>query len=191
VLFYGRFLPLHGTDTIVEAAGILGERPQVVMIGSVPERAAAEARARAAGTRIVWRDDVPLAALPAELEAAAVVLGVFGPGRKAAMVVPNKVYQAAAVGRPLVTRDGPGLREVLEPEVDCLACPPDDASALAAAVARLLDDRGLAERLGQSARARVTARFAPARQAMALAGVLAERLGVTTADCNTPRAAGG
>jgi hypothetical protein len=38
------------------------------------------------------------------------------------------------------------LREVLEPDVQCLACPPGDAEALAAAVLRRLDDPALAAR---------------------------------------------
>src|SRR5207244_8123632 len=94
------------------------------------------------------RGEVPLASLPAELAAAALVLGVFGASRKAAMVVPNKVWQAAAAGRPLVTRDGPALREVLRPGEHCLACPPADPAARAEAVGRLLDDAGFAAVLG-------------------------------------------
>jgi glycosyltransferase involved in cell wall biosynthesis len=181
VLFYGRYLPLHGIETIVEAAARLGERAEFVLIGGGPERPAIEALARRRGAPVAFRDEVPLAALPGELAAAAVVLGVFGAGRKAAMVVPNKVYQAAAAGRPLVTRDGPALREVLRPDEHCLACPPADPAALAAAVGRLLDDRALAERLGRAARAHVLERFAPERQAERLRALVAERLGTAPA----------
>jgi glycosyltransferase involved in cell wall biosynthesis len=188
VLFYGRHLPLHGVDTIVAAAAQLGERAEFVVIGGGPERARVEALAGRTGARIRWRDEVPLATLPDELAAAAVTLGVFGAGRKAAMVVPNKVYQAAAAGRPLVTRDGPALREVLCPDEHCLAVPPADPTALAAAVARLLDDRTLAERLGRAARAHVMARFSPERQAAQLDVLLRERLAPPHA---AARAAGG
>jgi glycosyltransferase involved in cell wall biosynthesis len=102
---------------------------------------------------------------------------VFGSGRKASMVVPNKVWQAAAAGRPLVTRDGPGLREVLTPGEHCVAVPAGDASALAGAITQLLDDPARAERLGRAARAHVLDRFAPERQAARLRTLLAERLG--------------
>jgi len=186
VLFTGRHLPLHGVDTIVEAAVRLGDRAEVVCIGEGPERLRAETLAARRGARITWRDEVPLAALPGELAAAAVVLGVFGAGRKAAMVVPNKVYQAAAAGRPLVTRDGPALREVLEPGVHCLAVPPADPAALAAAVARLLDAPAEAARLGAAARAHVAARFGPETCAARLGAVLAERLGVAPAAVAVP-----
>ncbi len=181
VLFYGRHLPLHGVDTILGAAARLGDRADVVLIGGGPERRRMEALAAQLGARVAWRDDVPLAALPGELAAASVVLGVFGASRKAAMVVPNKVYQAAAAGRALVTRDGPALHEVLEPGVHCLACPPADPDALADAVSRLLDDPALAARLGAAARAHLLARFGETQVAERLAEVLAAALGVRPA----------
>jgi glycosyltransferase involved in cell wall biosynthesis len=190
VLFVGRCVPLHGLATIVEAAARLRGRAEVVVIGRGPERAGAEARARTLDVAIEWRDEVPLAALPGELARAAVVLGVFGAGAKAAMVVPNKVYQAAVVGRPLVTRDGPALREVLTPGEHCLACPPEDPDALAAAVGRLLDDPAAAARMGAAARAHVTRELAPARQAERLRAILDERLALG-AGAPPRRAAGG
>jgi glycosyltransferase involved in cell wall biosynthesis len=177
VLFYGRHLPLHGVGTILGAAARLGERADVVLIGSGPERPRMEVLARQLRAPVTWRDDVPLAALPAELAAASVVLGVFGTGLKAAIVVPNKVYQAAAVGRPLVTRDGPALREVLDPGRHCLVCPPGDPDALAAGVAQLLDDPALAARLGAAARLHVLSRFGESQVAERLADVLASAVG--------------
>ncbi len=170
VLFTGRYLPLHGVETILAAAARLGDRAEVVLLGDGPERGRMEALAARLRAPVAWRDEVPLEALPRELASAAVVLGVFGAGRKAAMVVPNKVYQAAAVGRPLVTRDGPALREVLRPGSHCLACPPADAAALAAAVLRLLDDPVSAARLGAAARTHVLERFGAAAVAGAAGG---------------------
>ena len=178
VLFYGRHLPLHGVETIVAAAGRLRERAELVVIGNGPERARAEALAARLGVHgITWRDEIPLATLPAELAAASVVLGVFGAGAKASMVVPNKVWQAAAAGRPLVTRDAPALREVLRPGEHCLVCPPAEPDALAAAIDRLLADRTLAERLGVAARAHVLDRFGPDRQAERLRHLVTEHVG--------------
>jgi len=177
VLFYGHHLPLHGVETIVAAAEHLAADVEIVVIGNGPERAALEGRGQGRGARLVWRDDVPLAELPGELARAAVVLGVFGGGRKAAMVVPNKVWQAAAAGRPIVTRDGPGLREVLTPDEHCVAVPAADPAALAAALTQLLNDPARAERLGRAARAHVLERFAPAHQAARLRALLADHLG--------------
>jgi glycosyltransferase involved in cell wall biosynthesis len=94
------------------------------------------------------------------------------------MVVPNKVYQAAAAGRPLVTRDGPGLREVLTPGEHCVACPPGDEHALADAVAALLDDPARAARLGATARAHVLGAFGAGAVAARLRALFHERLAI-------------
>ena len=115
-------------------------------------------RARS-GARVTWRDDVPLAALPGELAAAAVVLGVFGAGRKAAMVVPNKVYQAAAAGRPARHARRPGAARGARARATTVS-PARRAirTRWPAAIARLLDDPALAARLGRcGARARAGA----------------------------------
>jgi glycosyltransferase involved in cell wall biosynthesis len=175
LLFYGRFLPLHGIETIVRAAALLGPYVELVLLGSGPEQARVRTLVGHLGLSVTWRDPVPLAALPAELSRAAVVLGVFGASRKAAMVVPNKVYQAAAQGAPLVTRDGPALREVLVPGEHCLVCPPEDPPALAAQIRALLADPDRAARLGRAARAHVLESVGPTRQAQRLDAILSER----------------
>ncbi|HEU5152452.1 MAG TPA: glycosyltransferase family 4 protein [Iamia sp.] len=61
--------------------------------------------------------------------------------------------EARAAGLAVVATDVPGLREQVADGVDGLLVPSEDPVALAAAIARLLDDRGLATRLGAAARA--------------------------------------
>ena len=71
--------------------------------------------------------------------AADVCLGVFGTSGKAARVVPNKVYDALAAGRPLVTEDSRAARELLTDGRDALLVPAGDSADLAAALRRLGD----------------------------------------------------
>ena len=177
VLFYGSYVPLHGVETIVEAAVRLQGQAQFRLIGRGPERARVEERARVAGVEIEFVDPVPLAALPAELGRAAVVLGIFGAGQKAEMVIPNKVYQAAALGRPLVTRDSPALREIFTPDEHCVAVRAADADALAGAITRLLETPERGHGLGAAARQLMLTRFSLARQGACLTQLLQERLG--------------
>ena len=73
--------------------------------------------------------------------------------------LPKSLIEAAACGLPLVTCDAPGCREVVTDGVDGLLVPPRDAGALAAAIARLLDDPALRQRLGSAARAKALAEF--------------------------------
>ncbi|RMI44404.1 glycosyltransferase family 4 protein [Streptomyces triticirhizae] len=68
--------------------------------------------------------------------------------------------EAMAAGTPLVATTGGAIPEVTGPDGEtCLAVPPGDAGALAAALGRLLDDAALRERLAAAALERVLARF--------------------------------
>lgn len=67
-------------------------------------------------------------------------------------VTPLKPVEAMALGRPVVASDLPALAEVL-PDGAGLLVPPDDAAALAEAIAGLRSDPGAAARLTRAGRA--------------------------------------
>ena len=73
--------------------------------------------------------------------------------------LPKGLIEAAACALPLVTTDVPGCREVVSDGVDGLLVAPRDSAALAAAIAKLHDDPGLARQLGLAARAKVLCQF--------------------------------
>ena len=171
-LFYGKLAPLHGVATVLEAARAPGV-PPVRLIGDGQLGLWLEgelARDTPAGLR--WDRWVPYERLGAEVAAAAVCLGVFGTSDKAARVVPNKVWQAMAVGRPVITGDTPGVREVLEDGVSALLVPPGDARALAHALRRLGADAELRARMGAAAHAVYLCAGAPAAAGAALRDAL-------------------
>lgn len=68
--------------------------------------------------------------------------------------------EAMATGTPLLATTGGAIPEVAGPDGEtCLAVPPGEAGALAAALGRLLGDGQLRARLGAAGRERVLARF--------------------------------
>ncbi|AUY51979.1 glycosyltransferase family 4 protein [Streptomyces sp. CB01881] len=68
--------------------------------------------------------------------------------------------EAMATATPLVATTGGAIPEVAGPDGEsCLAVPPGDADALAAALGRLLDDPELRVALGEAGRERVLERF--------------------------------
>jgi glycosyltransferase involved in cell wall biosynthesis len=154
MLFYGKLSPLHGLGTLLEAARLPGSPPlRLIGDGQLGGWLDAEIRRdRPPGfEHAPW---VEYERLGEELAAAAICLGVFGRSAKAARVVPNKVYHAMSVGRPVITADTPAAREVLEHERTALLVPAGDAHALAAAMRRLAGDGELRTRLGAAARER-------------------------------------
>ncbi|MEE7492651.1 glycosyltransferase [Methylobacterium oryzae] len=69
--------------------------------------------------------------------------------------LPRTLLEAAACGRALVASDVPGCRSLVRDGVEGLLVPPEDAPALATALARLCGDAGLVAALGAAARARI------------------------------------
>jgi len=77
--------------------------------------------------------------------------------------VPRGLLEAAATGRPIITTDTPGCRDVVHHDVSGLLVPPGDAAAFAAAVERLLRDPELRARFGAAGRALAVAEFSEER----------------------------
>lgn len=73
--------------------------------------------------------------------------------------MPKAVLEAMATGRAVVTCDVPGCRETIVDGESGLLVPPAAPAALAVALERFLDDRGLASRMGAAARARAEREF--------------------------------
>jgi len=78
--------------------------------------------------------------------------------------LPRVLVEAAATGRPMVTTDVIGCREVVEDGVTGLLVPPRSGAALADALQRLIEDRELAEQLRRNAHDLYQREFQPERE---------------------------
>ncbi len=143
VLFVGKLIPLHGLETILDAARLAPELPfRIIGDGQL------EALLVGRPPNVEWVDWVDYERLPAEYQRAGAALGVFGTSAKASRVIPNKAFQAIACGAPLVTADTPAARELLADGKSALLVPPGDPTALASALRRLAADTALARTIG-------------------------------------------
>jgi glycosyltransferase involved in cell wall biosynthesis len=96
--------------------------------------------------------------------------------------IPKVLIEAAAGGRPIVTTDTPGCRDVVVNGLNGLLVPPRDASALAAALEQLLGDAALRSRMGEAGRARAENEFSMAKvngETLGLYDTLCPRTGPT------------
>ncbi|HOO57052.1 MAG TPA: glycosyltransferase [bacterium] len=151
VLFYGSYLPLHGAETIVRAAGLLsGEKDiRFRMIGDGQELDQCRRSADDCGAEVEFIKPVTIENIAVELGECDVALGIFGTGGKASRVIPNKVYQALASARPVITADTPASRELLADGKDSILVPPGDAGALADSIMKIKNDGALADRISK------------------------------------------
>jgi glycosyltransferase involved in cell wall biosynthesis len=143
-VFVGKLIPLHGLETILEAARLAPDL-RLRIIGQGQLDGLLESRP----TNVEWTRWVEYERLPAELHRAGCALGIFGTSDKARRVIPNKAFQALACGVPLITADTPAARELLTHEESALLVPSCNSQALADAIRRLAADPDLSRRIAE------------------------------------------
>lgn len=177
VLFYGTYIPLQGIEHIVRAATMMPRDWRIRLVGDGQLRPEIERLVVDTGAPVELVDQVPEVELPALIASSMVCLGVFGSGDKTRRVVPNKVFQCMAVGRPVVTGDTPAVA-ILGSAVERV--PLADPAAITAAVQRLMDDPVRREALARRARHEFNERFADEAVAPLFARALFATLGADT-----------
>jgi glycosyltransferase involved in cell wall biosynthesis len=73
--------------------------------------------------------------------------------------LPRSLLEAAAMGKPVVTTDAPGCREVVDDGVSGLVVPVKDAPSLARAMGQLGGDPALRARMGSAGREKMLREF--------------------------------
>ena len=182
VVMVANLRPQKGHDVLIDAMPTVLQRfpdARVDLVGSGSELEALRARARAHGvlhaiTFLGHQDDV---------SACLSVNDIFVlPSRSEAF--PNAVLEAMASGMPIVASRVGGIPELVEDGHTGFLVASGDAQALADRVCRLMANPPFAARLGETARARVQARYSFDRMVSAFEGIyLAEltRRGVVAA----------
>lgn len=153
ILFIGKFIPLHGLPKIIEMAKLLKDERNIhfTLVGHGQLRQTIDAQISTFGLQnITLIDWIPYESLVEVMTGADIILGIFGESDKAARVIPNKVFQALAVGKPVLTMDSPAVRELLVHRKNAFLVKntPQD---MAAAVMELIADETLLKDLARNA----------------------------------------
>jgi len=155
VMFLGTPRAYKGVDDLVDAVGRLGGDVVLALIGVKPATPAARRWASRPFVRIVG--EVPFDDVPRYLVAADVVAVPQRATTDTMGQVPAKLFDAMALGRPIVATAVSMIPEILD---GCgLVVAAADVGQLAAALGRLLDDRDAAAALGRRARRRCMAEY--------------------------------
>ena len=153
LVFFGRFEPTKGVDTLVEALGLLGARaPHTLIIGQGPEKKRIQKRIKALGLG----DKAGIRPWMTHDELAQTLTGarmVVLPSRQENFSL--AVLGAMAVGAPVISTSVGGTPEIIQHGQTGLLVEPDDPDTLAAAIETLCHDSDLAHQLGQAGRAYV------------------------------------
>ena len=159
----------QGADVAVRAAREPAWPPDVALV--VVGRGALEHTVRAAadGDRIVHAGPLPYRQVPAVVARSLAALSpqVDVEGRALTGLMPLKVFETMACGRPIVVSDYPGMADLVRAEACGLVVPPGDPAALALAVRALADDPGAASDMGRRGREAIEQRHSWTRRAEA------------------------
>ena len=168
VRFYGSFIPLHGIETILQAAKELeGRDVQFEILGkgqTFDSMCALAEELRLKNLRFL--PTVPLEKLREYILGADVCLGIFGTSAKAKRVIPTKAYEILACGKPLITGRTPAVERILNDGEHVLLSNLGDAHDLARKILALKTDPALAETIAKNGHDLFMNKFQP-RQAVA------------------------
>jgi glycosyltransferase involved in cell wall biosynthesis len=161
ILSVGRLSQEKGHADLLRTAAALramAEAPQfrIVIVGDGPERGPLSRLAAQLGVQ----DAVTLTGFQRDTKPYYALANVVGvPSHSEGS--PNVVLEAMAAGLPIVATAVGGVPEILVEGVTGLMVPPRNSEAMAAAILRILLDRGLSQRLGAAAKARAETAHTP------------------------------
>lgn len=154
VHWHGSHIPLHGIECVLRAASLVADdavRWEIIGLKKIPLHAG----------RVAFFKHMPFYELMERVKESDLCLGIFGTTAKAGRVIPNKIYECLAKGKPVITADTKAVREVFGDE-ELYLIPSANPVLLAFAVARLKRDTGLRTSLAENGRRKFLACATPA-----------------------------
>ncbi|NUQ37426.1 MAG: glycosyltransferase family 4 protein [Caldilineales bacterium] len=164
LLAVGRLVERKGYPFLIEALARLRHRPnlRLILVGEGHERAAIEARIRTSGLedRVtlagrVSDDDLQRLYQSCQMFILPAIIDSAGDTEMLGMVL----LEAMRYRKPVIASAVGGIPDIVTDGETGLLVAPQDPEALAAAIARLLDDPDLAQRLGDAGYEHARARF--------------------------------
>ena len=176
VLCVGRLVAAKGQRILIEAVELLtrqGRRVELDLVGDGPDRAALEAfvHTRGLGGAVRFAGSIGQDRIRDFYSAAdCFAMASFAEG------IPVVLMEAMSMEIPVIATGINGIPELIRDNVDGLLVPPSDVQGMAAAMARLMDDGGLRERMGKAGRVKVQAEYELSASADRLLDIFQRRL---------------
>ena len=149
ILYWGNFLPHHGVGTILGAATELRNEPyEFVFLGSGPEMERYQRMAdELALSNVRFEGFVPREEQQKWIASSHVCLGVFADDPRSLASITNKVSEAVASKKAVITEDSPAINEWFDHGESIYTVPPEDPVGLAEAIETLATERDWIEQL--------------------------------------------
>ncbi len=151
--FVGRLVDQKAPQVLISAFASVAaavDNARLALVGSGPLQDALQLQARQLGVaeKILWLGERSASAVMAAFDVFAISSRREG--------LPYVVLEAMAAGLPIVATASSGIESLVEPQLNGLVVPPDDAGALANALIALAADPQQVQRFGRLSRQRAS-----------------------------------
>ncbi len=150
--FVGHFIPLQGVLTILEAAKLKKDDPEIefIFLGEGFEFKKALTFAKENDlNNVIFTGKVAYHELDAYLNSFQLSLGIFGDTLKSSVVIPNKIFNYASCALPILTMESKAIKEVFSHRENIYLCKPD-AVSISEAISDLKNNANLRKNLGKN-----------------------------------------
>ena len=150
VEFHGSYIPLQGIDVIVKAAKILEIDKSIIfnLIGGGQEYGRIKKMINDLGVKnINLINTCPQDIIRNYINDADVCLGIFGEGIKTGIVIPNKVFEAIACKKTVISAKTSAIVELFNDKEDIILSNINDEEDLASKILLLKNNKSLLSRI--------------------------------------------
>ena len=150
--FVGHFIPLQGVLKILKAASLMKDETDIEFYfigeGYQFEKAKKYARDHQLD-QVIFEGQVDYEQLDSYINSFDLCMGIFGDTLKANVVIPNKIFNYASCGRPVLTMDSNAIKEVFTHNRDIFLCKPK-AEEMVRSIKSLKENMNLRTTLGKN-----------------------------------------
>lgn len=168
--FVGHFIPLQGVLTILEAAKINRDDDETEFIfigeGFQYEKALTYATEHNL-SNVKFEGKVEYSELDSFINSFDLCLGIFGNTLKSTVVIPNKIFNYASCGKPVLTMESKAVKEIFSHGDNIYFCKPE-ATEICTAIKMLKKDPGLRRKMGDNILKLVSEKFDEEQTAVSL-----------------------
>ena len=154
ILFIGKYIPLHGLEYIIKAAKLLEDEDENIRIKMVGNgqlyKKMTDLSEKLGIKNVDFVEWIEYNDLVKEINKADVILGIFGGTDKSSRVIPNKVFQAIACRKTVITGNSSAIQELFTDKENILLCGNRDPESLKNAILEIKRDNDLRNKIAKN-----------------------------------------
>lgn len=151
IYWHGYIVPFYAVKTVVQVAEILKDHSNiefriVTRKGNQSEKIKQQAKDLNL-KNIKFYCEKSFSGLAKFINSADVCLGIFGNNQKAKVVIPNKIYEAIACAKPVITANHKVINELFTDDKNIILVKPENPQDLADKILKLKNNKNLRQKI--------------------------------------------